>query len=203
MEISELTLKLILILIPGCISCVIYEKLTIHKTWSPFKFIVNAIIFGAISYLLAQFIFQLFDADSGFISFWKNLPSKEIPYSVIVKTSLVSIIVGLSIVSLDYFKLINRFGKLIHITNKYGDESLFYYFLNRKDILDVYIRDIDNGLTYLGDIVAYTENESTVEIVLKDVVVYSYGSSEEYYQVSEIYISRNKENLIIEKPKKE
>ncbi len=49
MEISELTLKLIIILIPGAIATVIIDKLTIHKEWPPFKFVVNAIILGIFS----------------------------------------------------------------------------------------------------------------------------------------------------------
>lgn len=202
MEISELTLKLILLLIPGSIACILYERLTIHKQWNSFKFITNAILFGAISYVLAQILFNICRVDPSFDTFWKNLPTKEIPFQVIIKASIVSMLVGLIATGLDHYKLINKFGKWIKLTNKYGDENLYSYFLNAKDTDEVYARDIDNNLTYHGLINSYSENDEIKEILLVDVVVYDYTSSEELYLLDKIYLSRSKENLIIELPYK-
>ena len=200
MEISELTLKLILLLIPGSIACIIYERLTIHKQWNSFKFITNAILFGAISYVIAQLVFNICRVDLSFQNFWENLPTKDIPYFVIVKASIVSIFVGLIATGLDHYKLINRFGKWIGLTNKYGDENLYSYFLNAKDVEEVYVRDIENNLTYHGLINSFSENEEIKELVLFDVVVYDYNTSKELYKLDKIYLSRSKENLIIELP---
>ncbi len=200
MEISELTLKLILLLIPGSIACIIYERLTIHKQWNSFKFITNAILFGAISYLIAQLIFSIRNPDESFNLFWENLPTKDIPYDVIVKSSIISIFVGLAATGIDHYKLINRFGKLIRLTNKYGDENLYSYFLNAKDVEEVYVRDIENNLTYHGFVNSFSENDEIKELVLIDVVVYEYETSTELYKLDKIYLSKSKENLIIELP---
>jgi hypothetical protein len=54
LDISALTLKLIIILIPGAISTLLFDSLTTHKEWTPFKFIVNCILMGIIAYLLLQ-----------------------------------------------------------------------------------------------------------------------------------------------------
>lgn len=81
---------------------------------------------------------------------------------------------------LDHYKLINLFGKWIKLTNKYGDENLYSYFLNAKDVDEVYVRDINN-LTYHGLIDSYSENDEIKEIVLVDVVVYDYETSKELY----------------------
>ncbi len=202
MEISELTLKLILLLIPGSIACILYERLTIHKQWNSFKFITNAILFGSISYVLAQIVFNILGIDSNFDTFWENLPTKEIPYPVIIKASIISVFVGLIATGLDHYKLINRFGKWIKLTNKYGDENLYSYFLNAKEVDEVYVRDIENNLTYHGLINSYSENDDIKEIVLVDVIVYDYTTSEELYLLDKIYLSRSKENLTIELPYK-
>lgn len=201
MEISELTLKLILLLIPGSIACIIYERLTIHKQWNSFKFVTNAILFGALSYLLAQISFSICNPDESFKSFWENLPTKEIPYDVIIKASLISIVIGLAATGIDHYKLINRFGKFIHLTNKYGDENLYSFFLNAKDIEEVYVRDIKNNLTYHGLISSFAENDEIKELVLLDVVVYEYETSKELYKLNRIYLSMSKDNIIIELPK--
>ncbi len=202
MEISELTLKLILLLIPGSIACILYERLTVHYEWSSFKFITNAILFGALSYIIAQIVFNIGRVDTSFQIFWKNLPTKEIPYLVIVKASIVSVFVGLTATGLDHYKVINRFGKWIKLSNKYGDENLYSYFLNAEDTEEVYVRDIENGLTYHGLIDSFSDNEDVKEIVLIDVVVYDYESSDKLYNLDKIYLSRTSENLIIELPYK-
>ena len=199
MEISELTLKLILLLIPGSLACILYERLTIHKQWSSFKFITNSILFGAISYLIAGVIYK---SDESFTLFWDNLPTKDIPYNVILKSSIISIIVGFVSTGIDNYKLINKFGKYIHLTNKYGDENLFSYFLNAEDVDEVYVRDITNKLTYHGFINSFSETDEIKELVLLDVVVYDYETSKELYSLDKIYLSKSKENLIIELPYK-
>lgn len=202
MEISELTLKLILLLIPGSLACIIYERLTIHKQWTSFKFITNSILFGGISYLIAGVIFSLYKYDESFKLFWDNLPTKDIPYNVILKSSLISIIVGFVSTGIDNYKLINKFGKYIHLTNKYGDENLFSYFLNAKEVDEVYVRDIENKLTYHGFVNSFSETDEIKELVLLDVVVYDYETSKELYSLDKIYLSKSKENLIIELPYK-
>ena len=202
MEISELTLKLILLLIPGSLACIIYERLTIHKQQTSFKFVTNAILFGAISYLIAGILFNICGTDESFKSFWDNLPTKDIPYSVILKSSLISIFVGLISTGIDHYKLINRFGKWIGLTNKYGDENLYSYFLNAKEVEEVYVRDIENKLTYHGFVNSFSETDEIKELVLLDVAVYDYETSAKLYALDKIYLSKSKENLIIELPYK-
>jgi len=46
---SELTIKLIIILIPGAIATLIFGKLVLHKEWNNFKFVLYSILFGVVS----------------------------------------------------------------------------------------------------------------------------------------------------------
>lgn len=200
MEVSELTLKLILVLVPGAIAGMIYEKLTLHAKWSPFKFIIHSIMFGGVSYLLVQGLQDLLCGTHSLRAFWKNLPSKEIPYQAVIYASLASIPLGLAASAIDQYKLINRFGKFLRITNKYGDENLYYYFLNAQHVSEVYIRDRTAQLTYHGLIESFSESKETHEIVLRDVVVYDYDTSQELYTLDKIYLSKHKNEIVIELP---
>lgn len=103
---------------------------------------------------------------------------------------------------MDHYKVVNRFGKWLKLTNKYGDENLYSYFLNAKEVEEVYVRDIENGLTYHGLINSFSENDDIKELVLIDVVVYEYESSKKLYELDKIYLSKSKESLIIELPYK-
>lgn len=201
MEISEFTLKLIILLIPGAIASVIFEKLTIHRKWTAFQFVSNSILFGGTSYLLAQLFFNICGQDQALTNFWRNLSSKEIPFSAILKAIIASVIIGFACSALDHYKVLNNLAKKLRITNKYGDENLYSYFLNAKNVNEVYLRDIKNNITYHGMIDSYSETSEFKEIVLREVKVYNYETSDFAYEVDKIYLSRPKDDIIIEVPK--
>ncbi len=200
MEIPELTLKLIILLTPGAIASIIFEKLTIHEKWTSFQFIANSILFGGTSYLTAQLAFNICSDDKSFDNFWLNLPSKEIPFNAIIKAIITSVFIGFLCASLDNYKVVNRIGKYLKLTTKYGDENLYSYFLNADNVNEIYFRDIPNNITYHGMINSYSEANDFKEIVLRDVKVYDYETSTLMYELDKVYLSRPKDDIIIEVP---
>ncbi len=213
MEISTLTLKLIILLVPGALATTIFKQLTIrHREQSDFMFVIISIMFGMFSYLVLQLIIYL-------ITFVKNLSSKSnlkyekietfaklsnsnsIPYSEVIWASIISILLGFIISKIDHSKLINNLARKLNISNKYGDENLYSYFLNSPDINWVYLRDIENSLTYLGTVESFSETTEHKEIVLGQVTVYSYPKSKELYEIDRIYLVYPKDKLIIEQAK--
>lgn len=197
MEISIFTLKLILLLTPGGVAALIYQKLTIYKKWSPFEFIVHSILFGGLSYLVVQFISHCCADDS---EIWSGISTNEIPFKVIAWAFAASIGVGIACTALNHFKVINKIGKWLKITNKYGDESLFFFFLGAKEVTEVYIRDFDKNIMYHGLVSSYSESEKSCEILLRSVNVYELQTSVLLYELDMIYISQDKMHLQIEVP---
>lgn len=212
MEISELTLKLLIILIPGAIATVIIDKLTIHKEWVPFKFVINSIIFGIFSYLTLQltenflvFAHNLFSAINypySTLTIWTTIAdSKSVPYQEVLYSTFCGVVVGCVGTLFENNRYIIRLGKQIKLTNKYGHENLFSYFLNQKDTTWVYVRTIKNDMTYFGYVKSFCETDITSEIVLADVSVYTCESGGHLYDVGEIYLSFSKTEIIIEQAK--
>ncbi len=212
-DMTELTLKLIIILIPGAICSIILEKLTIHKPLTPFKFIVNSIMLGAIVYLLIQVYYYIpysidsfkckVGADLHVLKVWENMSdTKVIPYNEIILATFLAIFLGYFGAWIDRKKVIYNIAKRLGASLKYGDENLYTYFLNADEIEEVYIRDIPNNLTYHGVVVAYSETDEIKEIVLSDVTVYRYKDSVKLYDIDKVYLSRPKDDLIIENAKK-
>jgi len=201
MQISQFTIKLIIILIPGAIAGIIYEKITIHKKRNSFEFLVMAILFGGVSYLTAQTFFSIFGIKSIDLSlFWENIYSNYIPYKAVIFASISSILVALIGAYIDQFKLINRFTRWIGASHKYGDEELYMYFLNHEDIQAIYLRDKTKGLTYHGDVIAFDETDGYKELVLSNVHVYGYDDSQWYYDIDKLYVARSKDDITIEVP---
>jgi len=198
MQISQLTLKLIILLIPGALASIIFEKLTVHKKWDSFKFVAHSILFGGLSYVLANFIFSICKQDIDFKSFWDNLPLPVIPTSAVVKAIGVSILVGFISSWIDNYKIINKLGKFIQFSTKYGDENLYSYFLTSPDVSEIFLHDIQNNITYQGFVDSYSETDEIKEIVLRDVKVYEYETANLCYEINRVYLSRPKDSIIIE-----
>jgi hypothetical protein len=216
MDISALTLKLIIILIPGAISTLLFDSLTTHKEWTPFKFIINSILMGIIAYLLLQgvdwlitFIYNIFAHNK--ISFysleiWGSLSDSEsIPYGEVALGAISGFLVGLAATALYFYKVLNRFSKWLRLSNKYGDENLFSYFLNAEGTRIVYVRSVKLNITYYGYVKAFSETENISELVMTDVSVYDYQATRKFYDVDQIYLSFAKTDVIIElaNPKEE
>lgn len=219
MEISQLTIKLIILLIPGGIGAIILERLTVHKPWSSFRFILNTIIIGFCSYAFLQFIISTWcfvhckidvfpyywdQRHTHTLQIWNSInDNNPIPYNEAIKAILISVAIGLILTKSDTYKWLNSFAKKYKISNKYGDENLFSYFLNSSDTQYVYLRDIKRNFTYVGFVTSFSENDDIKEIVLSDVRVYRYEDSEHLYDVDRIYLSLPKDEVIIEYAKVE
>jgi hypothetical protein len=199
MEISALTLKLIILLIPGAIATRVYQKITIHSEWTSFQFVANSILFGTFSYLITLTITDVISSSEN-TDFWQMLTSKTLPYSAILWACLVALLIGFCVSAIDHFKLLNWVAKKIKVSNKYGDENLYSYFLNADNVNEVYIRDYENNLTYHGLVDSFSETEEICEIVLLDVAIYSNKDGTLNNTLDKVYLARPKNNLTIELP---
>ncbi len=212
MEISELTIRIIILLLPGLIGALIIEKLTVHKEISNFRFVVHSIILGCSSYLTLQFILNIFalfrllfkdNFEPKTIMFWNSLFNAKTPISIseVAYSCLSGILLAFFISAAVQNKWLNIIAKKLKISNKFGDEDLYYYFLNAKEIDWVWVRDEENGYTYEGHVDSFSETKTIRELLLTDVKVYPYDSDKELYHVPALYLSFSKDSpLYIEVP---
>ncbi|WP_417590494.1 hypothetical protein [Owenweeksia hongkongensis] len=200
---SELTLKLIILLIPGALATLIFGKLILHQDWSPFRFLLYATLFGVFSYLLLQ-LFSDFSNSftcnrASALSIWDSLSDASIiPYKEVAYASFLAIFLALGVTFFENRKILSRIAHWLNISNKFGEENLFSKFLNDPTVEYVYVRDIKNNLTYYGWIKSFSETETISEILIADVSVYRYKSSKLLYEVDEVYLSLGKTDIIIE-----
>jgi hypothetical protein len=201
---SELTVKLIILLIPGAIATLIFGKLILHKEWDSFKFVLYSILFGAFSFLILQIVLNVlnFICDSFIdtLTIWNTLTNaQKMPYEEIIYSTVISIFLSFGVSRIENKKVISKIAKKLGVSNKYGDENLFSRFLNSSNTNFVYVRDIKNNLTYHGWVKSFAESENLSEIRLCDVIVYTYINCEKIYEVPEVYLSFSKQDIIIEK----
>jgi len=195
MEISELTFKIIILFIPGAISSLIVAELTIHKEWTPFKFVVNSVILGLLSYLIVQLIYLIpcITPKYELLEFWQPLSkTNNISYLEILFASISGVFLGFIFTYTIQKKWIFKIARKLKVSFKYGDECLYYYFLNAKQLNEVYVRDLDQNLTYHGFIQAFSESDFERELVLTNVDIYRLSDSTLLYNTDAMFISKPK-----------
>lgn len=206
---NQFVVSLIVILIPGIIAAVICDKITVHSKWNTFKFSLYALILGLATYVGLQLIFYTWDIiKSCFINVpaWSHLQvwnstisqTREISAKEVVYATLLSLPVAFFASFLINYKIFNKLAKKLNVSTKFGDENLYSYYLNAKEIDWVYVRDIENNLTYQGRIESYSENDHMQELVMYDVTVFRYKDSIELYSIPTIYLTKVIGKFIIE-----
>jgi len=212
---NQLVIVLIIVLLPGIVATVLCDKLTTHSKWDSFKFGLYSLVLGLFTYSIVQLIFYIYSYITN-VDFsqsigispaaWHHLDVWKFAYEIKPKINPIEICIALfmspfvalfATIVVNY-KLINKFAGYLGITTKYGDENLFSYYLNSKEIDWIYVRDIENNLTYQGRVLSYSENDKIQELVLYEVSVYSYDDSEFSYSLPTIYLSKGLGEFIIE-----
>ncbi|MES2164216.1 MAG: hypothetical protein V4476_23935 [Pseudomonadota bacterium] len=213
---NEFAVAISIILLPGLTASVICDKIVIHMVrWDYFKYSIYSFLFGVASYALLQLLaffyvlllkyFQpLVDHQYITLKVWLIIQNIKSP----IEISEVAWAVGLSpfVAAFSSFivnyKILNKISQKLKLSTKFGDENLFSFLLNSKEADWLYIRDKAAGLTYCGQIVSYSECDKIQEVVLSDVKIFDYESSDELYEVSIVYLSKPLGEFVIEIPKK-
>lgn len=211
MNVSDLTVRLIVLLIPGILAALIVEKLTHHRPWSAFTFALNSVLLGFGSYAFHQLILCVWElkalsSESPYnpktITFWTSLFDKDTSISLaeVALTCIFAVIIGYLVSASIHHKLVFRIAKQFGVSNKFGDEDVWAYFLNSKDVEWIWVRDHSRGLVYEGWVQLFSVTTTIRELLLREVRVYTNDSSEFLYEVPAMYISRATPDITIQLP---
>jgi hypothetical protein len=208
---NEIAVAVSVILFPGLISTVVADKITVHsKTWDSFKYGMYSFVFGVSCYVIVQIVvwfmtcipqgLNVLALRLGTLNVWSLVTDSRarIDLREVFAATAASVPVAFIGAFLINYKIFHKLAQKLRISQKYGDENLYSYYLNAKEIDWVYVRDFERKLTYQGRVVSFSENDKIQELVLSDVIVFAYDDSTEYYSVPNIYLCREMGRLVIE-----
>ncbi|MFC1614361.1 hypothetical protein ACFL5K_03605 [Gemmatimonadota bacterium] len=205
MQLTEFTLRLLLLFFPGIITKLILEYLTVYEEKRHFYFIIYSFVLGLLSYILYYILLAVINLRFTVgpeVYFLKALldPKTSINYTEIVVVSGIAIIIGLFlsfIINNKYFyHVTQKFG----ITKKFAEIDVWGYLFNSDDdeMCWIRVRDHSNNLCYEGWVEAFSDTVKENELFIRKVKIFINDTGEELYEVPGLYISRNKENITIE-----
>ncbi|MCW2282577.1 hypothetical protein M2323_000338 [Rhodoblastus acidophilus] len=204
MKIDLLILQLAVIFLPGIIWARIDARYAAKQKPSDLEFIINAFLFGVVTYVAEFALFRAFNVPFKIANF-KTAATDEIIESDILAEVGYALIIGfvLSILWLyvQRHKLLTQLLQKIRATKKYGDEDVWDFTFNSNDIETefVHFRDFEHELVYAGFVNMFSETDKLRELVLLDVIVYNFDG-EEVYKSPRLYVACAPESAHIEFP---
>jgi len=207
MRISELFIRVVILVLPGLIGSLFYRKLRGGRQQKDWRDLAEISLFALSSYAVCGAILEViyWRQDRPLIALQALLDaSVPIRWLEILAASVVSILLSVVASYAHHFKLISRFGQKIGATKRYGDEDVWEYFNNSPDASEwVFVRDHKLGLVYYGWIQTYSESGQERELLLSDVEVFDNENNESLYSVPLMYVSRGPHDFTIEVPPSE
>ena len=205
MQISDFTLRIILLFIPGIISFFIIDKLTVHKEFRIHQILINSFIIGFFCYSLYYFIIHVVEFCLSInleISFFEALIDRSVKlnFTEITFVAGLSVIIGFLFAFLINRRVLYVFSNKLRITNKFGKIDVWSYIMNSDILPWVVIRDKEHDLMYEGYIRIFSDSSEKDELFLCDVKVYKNSTAEELYEIPGLYLPAKRENLVVEFP---
>ena len=205
MQLSEFTLRIILLFIPGITCLTIIDKLTDHKELKLHQLLINSFVLGFLcyaSYYLIILIIGMCPNINLQFSFFDILMDKNtsLDFKEIIFVIGWSVPLGFIFTFLINSKVLHRVARALKTSKKFGDADVWSYIMNSKMPEWIVIRDLENDLMYEGWIEAFSDSTEKDEVFVRDVIVYKNSTADKMYSIPGLYLSRKRENLIFEFP---
>jgi hypothetical protein len=203
MNLSSFLIRIIFLSLPGVVASTIYRKLrgkTVLKDWED---VIEMGLFALLSYLFYALAIGAIHGDlSGAPSVLNAFYDEKISitWREILPASGVGVILAFAASFLYTHKIVNRLGRSLRVTRRFGDEDVWTYFNNVPDLYWVIVRDHKLDLAYYGWIQVYSDSDKERELLLRDVKVYNNSTSEFRYEASAMYLCRDRYSLTLEVP---
>ena len=214
MEISDFTLRIILLFIPGIVCMTIVNQLVEHEEQNIFDYIIKTLICSFLAYSLTSLCAEIIDLTvyalhsfsftnytSDFkVIFLDCLTDNELKISFfeIIVTSFLSIPLAFFISWFLNKKKLFKMAQELNCTNKFGDIDVWSYIFNSDKSFYVIIRDHDHNLMYQGFATAFSKSHKNNELLLLNVSVFTNNDANHLYDIDMMYLTRDSSNLTIE-----
>lgn len=205
-------IRILFLLLPGAIACAIYWKLkgrNTQKDWEDFFEIVFFSLLSYLTYAVTTYLFSLFDYQwikiglkTKTFSYFQPFFDEKLPldFVEVFYTCLIAIPLGVIASYLYTNKTINKIGRKIKATTRFGDEDVWDFFHRSPDVRGnwITVRDHKTNLYYFCWIQSFSDSGKERELLLRDVDVFDSENGEHLYNIDALYISRKQDELTLE-----
>jgi hypothetical protein len=180
MELSALTLRVLLLFFPEVICALIVHALIAQRERTTAQFLTNAFVLGVMTYLLlaggrsaAVRCARLTGWLPPRVTFFDVLTTQtaRIAWGEIALSAGVAVLLAFLVAAALNYNLLHQLAVQLRISRRFGQADVWGYFLNSPDILWVAVRDLGTDTMYEGWVDAFSDTGSAAELLLRNVTV--------------------------------
>lgn len=200
MGISVSFIRIVFVLLPGIIASKLYDEFVGNEPERDLDYFVKIITFSIFSYAVYD-VGCFWSDQSAYICIFNFFFSESLPDLILILfVSVIGMLLAVVAAGLKYKKVVNRLGRWLRVTNRFGDETVWDYLLNSPNIGWVYVRDHKYNLAYLGYISKFSDSNEYRELLLEEVSVYSNLNGKKLYDLDGLYLIRLGPEITLELP---
>ena len=202
-DLNSFVLTVAIMLVPGYLGAQVYRFLgrstrdRAMKSWGDF---LQVLVFGLVGQLPALMLASLGEwwQRPALLTLSDNaLATPHWLFDLVVPFCFAAT-VGVVTAAVANRKLLYRWIARPLGIQRYGDEDVWAYLMNSKELQWIFLRDYRCGLVYKGWIELYSDSGTSRELVLKEVEVFDNASGTRLYDVPRLYVSRDQHDVSVE-----
>jgi len=208
LTISSFLLRVGFLGLPGIICFFLFRMLTSPRPTKSWEDALKIGVFALLSYMTYAAVFlavrEVFGLPLRMRFYTALFDEKEpLPLDEVTWACVASAVLAFVAAAAHNHKLVNKLGRKLGVTKRYGDEDVWAFLHNApRDSQWAFVRDHKVHLTYYGWIDVFSDAEEERELILSEVDVFD-EQSNHLYSTPTLYICRSKEDLTIEFPPQE
>jgi hypothetical protein len=208
MELSVLTLRVVLLFFPGVLCALVVYALTIQRDRTTPQFLTSAFVYGVSTYLLLAALRGVCARAASLlgwgapprVTFFNVLTNEKarIAWGEIGLSALVALLLAFVVAVALNNNVLHKAAERIGISRRFGEVDVWGYFFNSPQIQWVAVRDLATDTVYEGWVEAFSDTGSAPEVLLRDVTVKTNSTGTKLFESKRVYLARDKASLIIE-----
>jgi hypothetical protein len=208
MELSAVTLRVLLLFFPGVLCALVVDALTVHRERTPVQFLTHAFAMGMGSYLTLALVRDLAATFARWmrlrqpldVTFFDALVNDgvHIAWGEIALAGGVGLMLSCAMAAAVNRRVFMRAAGRLHLTQKLGEPAVWSFVLNSERGKSLIVRDVGQDTVYVGTVEAFSETPDQAELFLKEVEVFQNSSALKLYDATYVYLARDVRTLVIE-----
>lgn len=208
MELSVLTLRVVLLFFPGVLCALVVYALTIQRERTTPQFLTSAFIYGVSTYLLLAGLRGVYAGVARLagwgapprVTFFNVLTNEKarIAWGEIGLSASVALLLAIGVSAVVNHNALYWVAGRLGISRRFGEVDVWGYFFNSPQIRWVAVRDLATDTVYEGWVEAFSDTGAAPEVLLRDVTVKTSSTGAKLFDSKRVYLARDKTSLIIE-----
>jgi hypothetical protein len=208
MELSVLTLRVVLLFFPGVLCALVVHSLTIQRERTTPQFLTSAFVYGVSTYLLLAGIRPVYAGIASLlglgapprVTFFKVLTDERarIAWGEIGLSAGVAVLLAVLVSAAANHKILHRTAERLRVSRRFGEVDVWGHFLDSRETNWIIVRDLQADMLYEGWVDAFSDTGADPQLLLSQVAVYRASTGTKLHDRKRVYLTPRKESVIIE-----